>query len=187
MPIVPLDPDVATSGPTPTSSSVTGSTAATENTGATDKVWKETPLDDLSRVGAFGAGPTAPDPSVTPAAPGSMVTATETSSAPNTAAIVPEHGALKESKDHDGSVSPRTSAPLNIAAGEPKGAWIHKAGHILSKADGVAGLVGEKPAHKLESNKPTEPLSPTSEEKSSKMSHLKEKLKDKLHIGSKDK
>ena len=84
-----------------------------------------------------------------------------------------------------GEISPKTSAPSSVAAdagktgntSDTKGTWIQKAGHVLGGADGVAGIVEDKSSHKAGS----------SEEKGGKMSHLKGKLKDKLHIGSKDK
>ncbi|KAH7385912.1 hypothetical protein BKA66DRAFT_582566 [Pyrenochaeta sp. MPI-SDFR-AT-0127] len=180
MPIVPLDPDVATSGVEKKSSSTTEATGITDQAGVTNKVWKETPLDDISRAGAPGAGPDAPD-----------------STTPSKAPVTDGTDVAKDSKVEqslDGSVSPKNTTSLGVGAtesgatGESKGTWIQKAGHTLSKADGVAGLVGEKSTHKSDSSKPVEPVSSaTSEEKSSKISHLKGKLKDKLHIGSKDK
>lgn len=51
MPIIPLNPDASTSN----------TTGASSATGVTDKVWKPTELDDVSRAGAPGAGPSAPD------------------------------------------------------------------------------------------------------------------------------
>ncbi|KAF1849330.1 uncharacterized protein K460DRAFT_305356 [Cucurbitaria berberidis CBS 394.84] len=148
MPIVPLNPDVATSGLD------TKSSGTTEKTGVTDKLWKETALDDISRSGAPGAGPTAPDSTTVTKAP-----------------IAHENVAIKESKVHiepslDGSISPKTT-------GAPAGAGVGESNRI----------VGEKPTHKSE---PAISSSP-SDEKSGKMSDLKNKLKDKLHIGHKDK
>lgn len=171
MPIVPLNPDVATSGPDTTSA------GTTEKTGVTDKLWKETALDDISRSGAPGAGPTAPSSETY-----------QGSATPLKAPNATETNAIKESKERaeeslDGTVSPKTTTSTGGAVGESKSTWTQKAGHLLSRADGVAGLVGEKPTHKSE---PTVG-SPASDEKSSKMSGLKNKLKDKLHISSKDK
>jgi hypothetical protein len=51
MPIVPLNPDVATSS----------STGITDKAGVTDKIWKPTELDEVKPSGAPGAGPSAPD------------------------------------------------------------------------------------------------------------------------------
>lgn len=162
MPIVPLDPDVATSGVEKKSSSTTEATGITDQAGVTNKVWKETPLDDISRAGAPGAGPDAPD-----------------STTPSKAPVTDGTDVAKDSKVEqslDGSVSPKNTTSLGVGATE-------------SGATGESkGLVGEKSTHKSDSSKPVEPVSSaTSEEKSSKISHLKGKLKDKLHIGSKDK
>jgi hypothetical protein len=61
---------------------------------------------------------------------------------------------------------------------------VHKAGHLLNSADGIAGLASEKVGDHSESHGSTDHAG---EEKSGKMSELKEKFKTKLHIGSKDK
>ncbi|CAO2651973.1 Nn.00g002560.m01.CDS01 [Neocucurbitaria sp. VM-36] len=164
MPIVPLNPDVASSGLESKPSGATENTGITDKAGATDKVWKETALDDISRSGAPGAGPTAP---------GAGTASTETyqgSATPLKEPNATETTAIKESKERaeqslDGTVSPKTTGtPIGGAVGESK------------------SLVGEKPTHKSE---PTVG-SPTSDEKSGKTSKLT-KLKDKLHIGHKDK
>lgn len=194
MPIVPLNPDDATSGVGAKSSSAAETTGATDKAGITDKVWKETALDDISRAGAPGAGPAAPDSSIKTSAPDSVTASSESYSK---GPLSDNKDAVKDSKVEqslDGSVSPKTTTTSSVGAtesvttGETKGMWMQKVGQALSKADSVAGLVGEKTSHKSEASKPVEPVSSsTSEEKSSKMSHLKGKLKDKLHIGSKDK
>lgn len=156
MPIVPLNPDVATSGVNTKSSPATESTVVTDKAGTTGNVLKETPLDDINHSGA-------PDAAAKTAAPDSVTASSETYQNPtiDTKALVTP----KKSIVSDGDVSPKTDAPLPVVTAETK------------------GIVSEKPSHKPEPRK----SSPTSEEKSSKMSHIKEKLKDKLHIGSKDK
>lgn len=79
------------------------------------------------------------------------------------------------------------------------GTWVHKVGDVLNKADGVAGLVGERAGHGGPSSavasskqgitgEKSSSISPSGDddEKSGKMDKLKDKLKNKLHIGSKD-
>lgn len=230
MPIVPLNPDVATSGPAGTSSTTAESTGTTEKTGITDKVWKETPLDDISRSGAPGAGPSAPshvtpaapdttssglgsttstttgtDPAIKTTAPDSVTAASNTYSPSATTKSSDAHGVgavkdIKTTTENTPSTTENRDTPAwattgvtsdaskSSNTGESKGTWTQKAGNLLSSADGVAGLVGEKSARKSESGKSPELGNTTSnEEKDGKMSHLKEKLKNKLHIGSKDK
>jgi hypothetical protein len=62
---------------------------------------------------------------------------------------------------------------------------------VRHSADFSAGHAAEIPSHPSESSntKSTEPASPTGgdEKSEKKMSQLKDKLKHKLHIGSKDK
>jgi hypothetical protein len=76
--------------------------------------------------------------------------------------------------------------------------WTHKVGNILNRADGIAGLVGERAGHggpttavdaDKHDGKKSSSISPSGgddDEKSGKMDKLKDKLKTKLHIGSKD-
>jgi hypothetical protein len=59
MPIIPLNPNVATNESSHTTSSA--GTGMTDKTGVTDKVWKETALDEIKPSGAPGAGPSAPE------------------------------------------------------------------------------------------------------------------------------
>ncbi|KAL7778057.1 hypothetical protein CFE70_004731 [Pyrenophora teres f. teres 0-1] len=188
MPIVPLNPD-----------------AATSNTAAT------------SRSGAPGAGPAAPT-DVTPAVPGSAATTTSTDPAIKTSApdsVTASSGvysgsepntsgagaiadiktdAEKASDNRDTPEWTSTGVPSDksnyeaatarqnaASPGESKGTFKHKAGHILGNADGVAGLTEPPVGRKSESNDLSS--SPSNEEKGSKMSHLKEKMKNKLHIG----
>ena len=220
IPIVPLNPDVATMG-----GGKTNTTSSTES-GITDKVWKPTALDAVKREGAPGAGPSAPD--FTPATPETNLS----SSTPNKA---PEHHGTDGAKDFTpsgtthGSSAPKkesvggdidailestpktkhtvddreaedphskmagmtvrqTDASKHGEGAEGKSTWTQKAGHLLNSADGVAGLVSEKAGHKSEHSSSADASSPTGgDDKSGKMSQLKDKLKDKLHIGSKDK
>lgn len=227
MPIVPLNPDIASSGPgTVPSTSAAATTAVTDKAGATDKVWKETPLDDISRSGAPGAGPTAPE-HVTPAVPTSTssglgATATTSGSSdpaiktdapdPVTAAsgayssTTPTAAAVTDSKTtttntatdttpsrDDTPAWTSTGVPAKVEpststnTGASTGTWTRKAAQILSSADGVAGIAEDKHGRKSESGKSSALATASSnEEKSGKISHLKEKLKNKLHIGHKD-
>lgn len=99
------------------------------------------------------------------------------------------------------TTSPGSKPDYNADTYQPShsgGAWTHKIGEVLNKADGIAGLAGEKagyggPKSEQPSETPvrdnhTSPTSPSGDddEKSSKLSGLKDKLKNKLHIGSKD-
>jgi hypothetical protein len=58
-----------------------------------------------------------------------------------------------------------------------------------SIANNIAGHPAETSSRASESSKPTEPASPKAgdEKSEKKISQLKDKLKNKLHIGSKDK
>ncbi|PZD39143.1 hypothetical protein A1F97_06153 [Pyrenophora tritici-repentis] len=216
MPIVPLNPDAATSNTAATPSAPT-TTAITDKAGVTDKLWKDTPLDDITRSGAPGAGPVAPT-DVTPAVPDSAATTTSLDPAIKTSApdsVTASSGiysgsepktsgagvivdtkteAEKESDNRDTPEWTSTGVPSDksnyeaaaakqnaASPGESKGTFTNEAGHILGSADGVAGLTEPAVGRKSESNDLAS--SPSNEEKGSKMSHLKEKMKNKLHIG----
>lgn len=103
------------------------------------------------------------------------------------------------------NTSPGEKPHYSADTHEPKpnsgGTWAHKVGDVLNKADGVAGLVGERAGHGGPSSavdqsnqgiasdkKKSSSISPSGDddEKSGKMDKLKDKLKNKLHIGSKD-
>lgn len=225
MPIVPLDPNVASSGPTATFSTATGSTGTTDKSGVTDKVWKDTPLDDISRSGAPGAGPSAPahvtaavpnstssglgsttttgtDSAIKTSGPNSVTATSETYNPAATSKVSDVHGvsAAKDSRttaENTPSTTENRDTPswattdvpsttgtsTSIAGTQSKGTWAQKAGHLLNSADGVAGLATEHESYKS----PELATTTSHEEKDGKMSHLKEKLKNKLHIGSKDK
>lgn len=109
------------------------------------------------------------------------------------------------SKPHDSATSPPDLS--NTSPGDKPdytadthqpshsgGTWTHKVGAVLNKADGVAGLVGERSGHggpassNPERENHSSSISPSGDddEKSGKMDKLKDKLKTKLHIGSKD-
>lgn len=233
MPIVPLNPDVATSETATSPATASGTTAITDKAGISDKVWKETPLDDISRSGAPGAGPSAPE-NVTPAVPASSSTAEGDAaiktSAPDavtagsstypgsgTSDKTPHtHGvdaaqdsAATKTTENTTASKTQDSAPVppnrdtpdwatpDVAKADSDNAkpstdnsrkWTQKARQILSNADGIAGLADEKVGRKSETGKsPALGNTTSNEEKNGKMSHLKEKLKDKLHIGHKDK
>jgi hypothetical protein len=96
--------------------------------------------------------------------------------------------------------SPDYSADTREPSPKSGGTWAYKVGNVLNKADGVAGLVGERAGHGgpssaidhsnqgIASEKQSSSISPSGDddEKSGKMDKLKDKLKTKLHIGSKD-
>jgi hypothetical protein len=220
MPITSLTPDNAVLSNNPTSS-------ATGTTAITDKVWKETPLDDISRSGAPGAGPTPPS-HVTPATPGLAAdTTTSPDAAANTTTSSSDAAVKTSAPDsvtassglYSGSEPQRSEADAGLnkteaekesekrdtptwtdtgvtsdsskyeedvvkqnaaSSKEPKSTLIEKAGHVLSSSDGMAGVAENETGRKSSS-------ADSHEEKGGKMSHLKEKMKNKLHIGSKDK
>jgi len=198
MPIVPLNPDSATSN-TGATSSATTTTAITDQAGVTDKLWKDTPLDDISRSGAPGAGPTAPT-DVTPAAPDSTTTTTSTdvaikTSAPDSVTASSgvysgsepkssEAGAISDNKTHAEKESDNRDTPEWTATGVPS----DKSNYEAAAARQNAASSGEskglaEPAVGRKSESTELASSPSNEEKGSKMSHLKEKMKNKLHIG----
>lgn len=211
MPIVPLNPDVATSNTD--ASSTAQSTGITDKAGVTDKIWKETPLDDISRSGAPGAGPTAtesttatstsPDPAIKTTAPDSVTAGSSVYAAGAGTETKTDAEKLSENRDTPGWASTgvpsdssnfdAATAKQNAASGgsESKGLWTRQPGHSQGSTDGVAGSAGEHVGRKSESGRNSESTdltsSPSNEEKGGKMSHLKEKMKNKLHIGSKDK
>jgi hypothetical protein len=77
----------------------------TDKTGVTDKVWKETALDEIKPSGAPGAGPSAPD---------YKVATPDTSLASSTSDKVPEHhhsvDATKDSTTSHDSAAPKKDA-----------------------------------------------------------------------------
>ncbi|RMZ70676.1 glycine-rich cell wall structural 1 [Pyrenophora seminiperda CCB06] len=166
MPIVPLT-DAATSN-TGATSSATTTTAITDKAGVTDKLWKDTPLDDISRSGAPGAGPAGPT-DVTPAVPDSAATTTSTDATIKTEAE-------KESDNRDTPEWTSTGVPSDNSNYEAAAARQNAASSGESK-----GLTEPAVGRKSESTELAS--SPSNEEKGSKMSHLKEKMKTKLHIG----
>jgi len=190
MPIVPLNPDAATSN-TGATSSTTQATGITDKAGVTDKLWKDTPLDDISRSGAPGAGPTGPS-DVTPAAPGSTATTT-TSPDPAIKTTAPDSvtgasstyagGAGTDTKTDAEKASANRDTPEWTSTGVPSDSSNFEA--AAAKQNAASGMTGEHSGRKSESADLT--TSPSGEEKGGKMSHLKEKMKNKLHIGSKDK
>jgi len=102
---------------------------------------------------------------------------------------------------------PKYSADTHEPSPNSGSTWTHKVGNILNRADGVAGLVGERAGHagpasaqiggheekkstsiSPSDDKKSSSISPSGDddEKSGKMDKLKDKLKTKLHIGHKD-
>lgn len=87
-----------------------------------------------------------------------------------------------------GTTVRQTEASQHGETDNSKSMWTQKAGHLLRSADGIAGLATEKAGARSQSNASADPTSSTGDEKNGKkMSQLTNKLKDKLHIGSKDK
>ncbi|KAJ8113468.1 hypothetical protein OPT61_g4400 [Boeremia exigua] len=85
---------------------------------------------------------------------------------------------------------PDFSADTHKPSPNSAGTWTHKVGNVLNKADGVAGLVGERaghggPATAIPEHQKSSSASPSGDddEKTGKMDKLKDKLKTKLHIG----
>ncbi|KAJ4993233.1 hypothetical protein SVAN01_01208 [Stagonosporopsis vannaccii] len=141
----------------------------------------------------------------TPAKPVGESTSTDTTSQSD-----PKTGESAISPPDLSTTSPGDKPEYSADTHEPShnsgSTWTHKVGNILNKADGVAGLVGERAGHggpataqtgaheekKSTSISPSEEkkssISPSGDEdeKSGKMDKLKDKLKTKLHIGHKD-
>lgn len=171
MPIVPLNPNVATSGPGTTSSvpSFMGTSTIATKTGITDKPGKDTSLDD---------------------APSTAVTVPESSlPASNTSSSNPTKGTSIQESIQTAAAPPSShqdGTPTWTDTGVPSQTNPSSA----SPAHAIQGVEvpDEKHGRKSTTVESTGvPTSPDSEEKGGKMSHLKEKLKDKLHIGSKEK
>jgi hypothetical protein len=228
MPIIPMNPDVATSS----------STGITDKAGVTDKVWKPTELDEVKPSGAPGAGPPAPDYKA--ATPDTTLTSTtsdkptehhsvdapkDTTSAPKkadgvetshsdtakaqesvggpieeilnkgTSAKAEHTVAESEAKDPHSKMEDKTvratTAQKTGESGEVESKCPSTPGSVMHNADFNAGHAAETSSRPSESSntKPAEPTSPSGgdEKSDGKMSHLKDKLKNKLHIGSKDK
>lgn len=191
MPITSLAPDTAV-----LSSETTSNT--TEATGVTDKVWKENPLDDISRSGAPGAGPEAPSnvTAATPDAAATTTTATSTDAAIKTSApdsVTASSGVYSgfepRSEDDAGikteaeKESEKRDTPAWTDTGVPSDSTKYEQDVARQNA---ASPKESKSALEKETSRKSESTE-GNEEKGSKMSHLKEKMKNKLHIGSKDK
>lgn len=151
MPIVPLNPDVATSGPT--TSSGAGTTVAS------------------------------PDPAIKTAPPDSVTAASNTYGSDPTKGIATKEStqntAAQPTPHRDGTPAwTDTGVPSKVGPSSTSDAGAPKGVQVAEEKHGRKSATGESPEI---------PASPDSEEKSGKMSHLKEKLKDKLHIGSKEK
>jgi hypothetical protein len=211
MKIVPLNPDAKTSntGATPasTTTETTGTTGITDKAGVSDQVWKDTPIDDISRSGAPGSGPKGPA-HVTPAAPDSTATTSTTTadsaiktSAPDTvtassdkyarsSSLTNPTDSLRDTPEWTSTgVSPSGGEHLDAAKkAEAATKTTDPSSSTTTTGDSKTGIAEDKTARKSESGKSPELSTTTSnDEKSGKMSHLKEKMKNKLHIGSKDK
>jgi hypothetical protein len=191
MPITSLAPDTAV-----LNSGTTSNT--TEPTGVTDKVWKENPLDDISRSGAPGAGPEAPS-NVTAATPDTAANTTTNTdaaiktSAPDsvTASSGVYSGSEPRSEDNAGlntkteaeKESEKRDTPAWTDTGVPSDSTKYE--QDVAKQNAASPKESDSAIEKETSRKSDSAES--SEEKGGKMSHLKEKMKNKLHIGHKDK
>ncbi|KAF2822276.1 hypothetical protein CC86DRAFT_385962 [Ophiobolus disseminans] len=205
IPIVPLNPDVATSGTGKTDITTSSATGITDKAGVTDKVWKPTSLDDVEPAGAPGAGPSAPE--YTPATPDLSSSTSHKASEPavkdvakdttHTTHTEPSHsspGPTKESVggDIDAILESTPKSKHTVDDSQADDPHSKMAGKTVRQTEashhGESGnsksLASEKAGA---SHTSADATSPTGEEKSGKMSQLKDKLKDKLHIGSKDK
>lgn len=116
MPIVPLNPDVATMGSENTNTTSSTATGITDKAGVTDKLWKDTALDQIKPSGAPGAGPAAPD--YKPATPDTSLTSSTPAKAPE------HHGSVDATKDsttsHDSSAPKKeTEAPHSAVQAQP--------------------------------------------------------------------
>jgi hypothetical protein len=210
MPIIPLNPDVASSS----------STGTADKAVAAGGDWKPTELDAVKPSGAPGAGPSAPDYKV--ATPDTSLTSA-TSDKPA------EHHSVDASKDttstpkrtegvetsHSDTAKPQESVGGPIEEILNKGP-LTKTEHTVDESEAKAphskmedktvrattanktGESGDVESHAAETpSRPSESSNPKSAEATSpsggdeksekKMSQLKDKLKNKLHIGSKDK
>ncbi|KAF2029268.1 hypothetical protein EK21DRAFT_90004 [Setomelanomma holmii] len=216
MPIIPLNPDVATMGGGKTDTLASAETGATETTGITDKVYKETPLDDIKLSGAPGAGPAAPE--YTPATPETNVTSTTTDKPTESSSDKPvEHETAKNSTtssapkesssakkegvdtEIDAILNKTPKAEHSVDDRETESPHAKMTGKTVRHTEASKSGEGGEPAslaaadtgRKSESSKSTDATSPSGvdekTDKKKKMSALTGKLKDKLHIGSKDK
>jgi hypothetical protein len=105
-------------------------------------------------------------------------------SVPKSKHSVPDSEANDPASHMAGKTVRQTEASQHGESGNSKSTCAHKAGHLLNSADGIAGLASEKVGDHSESHGSA---AHAGEEKSGKMSELKEKFKNKLHIGHKDK
>ncbi|KAF1836299.1 hypothetical protein BDW02DRAFT_245456 [Decorospora gaudefroyi] len=210
MPIVPLHPDAATSSSGPKAASATETTGITDKTGVSEQVWKDTPIDDISRSGAPGAGPNGPD-HVTPAVPDTTKSDTTKSTTTNTDSTAKnsiadsmtassgsyessapkrsETDAMHDSKTDAEKATETRDTPAWTSTGVPSDKSHFDPADKPNVAGGEPkGFAGEMSGGKSEPHRQSEPgSSPSNDEHGSKMSSLKEKMKTKLHIGSKDK
>jgi hypothetical protein len=115
MPIVPLNPDVASSS----------STGITDKAGVTDKIWKPTELDEVKPSGAPGAGPAAPDYKV--ATPDTGLTSTTSDKPAEEQSVAATKDTIFGSEKTDGV---QTSHSDTVKAQEPVGGPIEE---VLNK------------------------------------------------------
>ncbi|KAJ4366681.1 hypothetical protein N0V95_000008 [Ascochyta clinopodiicola] len=179
-------------GPTSTGSTITGSEpthgASGESTrggpkGAVDAEPKTYSIGDLT------SGKETPPKSVGDDTTSSANPASHTTSKTGDAAVSPPDLS---------TTSPGSKPDYSADTHQPShssGMWTHKVGDVLNKADGVAGLVGghggpeSKQPAAAAPERHSSSISPSGgddDEKSGKLSGLKDKLKNKLHIGHKD-
>ena len=213
IPIVPLNPDVATSSSG--QGNTTASTGIADKAGVSDKVWKPTDIDEVKPSGAPGAGPDAPDykvatPDLSSTTSNKLtehsdsVIAAKDSDAPkkqpgvemshsDSAHVQPSVGGPIEEILNKGISSKDEHTVPESEANDPHSKMNDKTTRSTEPHKTDVGKVESHPAESSgrasESSKPSEPASPTAgdEKSEKKMSQLKDKLKNKLHIGSKDK
>ena len=193
----PSSTSASTSGPTSTGSTITGSEpthfASGESTTGGPKGDIEAEPRHYS-VGDLTSGKETPPKPAGGNATASANTTSPSDSKTGESAISPPDLSTTSPGD-----KPDYSADTQQPSPNSGGMWIYRVGNVLNKADGIAGLIGERaghggPATGVEADKDdgkhagkqTSTISPSGgddDEKSGKMDKLKDKLKNKLHIG----
>ena len=192
--ITSTEPTSFSTGPTSTGSTVTGSEPTRLSSGGSTTGGPKGAIDAEPKTYSIGdltsGKETPPKPvgdSIT-----SANTASNDASKTGESAISPPD--LSNTSPGD---KPDYTADTHKPSPNSGGTWTHKVGNVLNKADGVAGLAGERSGHvgpkseipSTSSEYKSSSISHSNDdddEKSGKMDKLKDKLKTKLHIGSKD-
>ena len=196
----PSTTSATTTGPTSTGSTITGSETTHFASGEPTTGGPKGDIDAEPRnysIGDLTSGKETPPKPVGDNTTTSANTASPSDSKTGESAISPPDLSTTSPGD-----KPDYSADTQQPSPKSGGMWIHRVGNVLNKADGIAGLIGERAGHGGPStgveedkndgkhdDKHTSSISPSGgddDEKSGKMDKLKDKLKNKLHIGSKD-